>query len=109
MALFLYGVEVQESLGGMMASSISCVEYRHRRELRCKASRALFGMTNDQCISIAAYNPNCVGQRLTLGDRAALCRAQVDHSTTQALHGRLKGHARTRGRLEEQESKNLAG
>ncbi|VVB64587.1 Uncharacterised protein [uncultured archaeon] len=108
-AFFLYGVEVQESLGWVMARSVSCVQDGHGRELRGKAGRALFGMADDQGVRIAAYNPHCVGQRLALRDGTALCRAQVDHSAAQTHHRCLKRHACARGRLEEQQSENLAG
>ena len=106
--LFFYGVEIEKSLRGMMARAVSRVEHGHGRELRGKPRRAFFGMADHQSIGIAADDAHRIGQRLPLGDGAALRGPQVYDAAAQALHGGLKGHSRSSGWFKEKKSENFA-
>jgi len=84
--LFLYRVEVEQGLCGVMPCSISCVDQGNPNRIRSQLGRPLFGMPQGDDIGVCLYGPNRIGQRFALRGGGGVNLGHADGLPAQSQH-----------------------
>ena len=104
----LNGIEVQHCLGGMLVCSVTGIDDRHVRNLRCITGGAFQMVAHNDKIDVVAYHQNGIFQCFAFGGTSRGSVGETDHTAAQPVHRSFETQTCAGGGFEEQGRCNFA-
>ena len=98
----LNGIEVQHCLGRMLVCSVTGIDDRHVRNLRCITGGAFQMVAHNDKIDVVAYHQDGIFQCFAFGGTSRGSVGETDHTAAQPVHRSFETQTCAGGGFEEQ-------